>query len=176
MTAEQLNVLSNLNPTEEELTHRKEKLQAIHHRRKTLLGRVDNQVVIVNDLLESADVEMMRTEVATLDKKLLELMEANERYEEQVDTEEGSKAFEFANEIDSTVFEIKRKVCTWVKNHDCMSSRASHHSSVRPRHRAEDEASVASNLTNNSHISQKSVDNKAELAALRTEANLTETK
>ena len=133
-------------------------------KRQCSLNRLEKQIKIVTDLLAASNVERVNQEMLSLDQRLLEFMEINERYQGLADAHESNEAAIFADNVDSKVFELKRSVNSWLIEQDRASS---HHSSRSSR-------SSKSHRSCQSHASNMSVDNRAQLESLRVQASFIE--
>ena len=118
----------------------------------TSYSRVQRQCLLVIELLKSANVEIVQQESANLDKRLLEAEEFHSRLMGLLSEESQLEQQDKHETIDTEVFEVKRKTCEWLKDHDSASAAGS-----RVGSRASSRASSRSRGRPNSHASNNSI-------------------
>ena len=144
-----------------------------------MASKMDKEMNILVDLLNSNNAMMMNSEVSNLDRLLAEYMYLNESYEPLVDAQTRAHSREAANQLDDQVFSLKQRVSVWFKNQDCSSSSSkskssSSSSSSKSKGSSRRSLSVRSNTSRNSQASQRSLVNRAALEALKAELNTLE--
>ena len=100
-------------------------LSVLLSQRKSLHNRLLRQLTLVTRCLESTSVEMTNQEVANMDRMLSEFVEVNLKYSELLDDDTAKEECQLLfDKIDADVFEMKTKVCTWLKDHDTVDRRS----------------------------------------------------
>ena len=101
-------------------------------KRKSCHNRLLRQLTLVTQCLESSSIDMVNMETSNLDKLLSELVDINLKYLELEDEEHlQEQCHEWIGQVDETVFEMKTKVCTWLREQDSRSQKSSRSSGSR---------------------------------------------
>jgi len=132
--------------------------------------KVQRQRIIMSDLLESNNVDTVNQELANLDKKLSAAEEVHCRIMPLLSEEEQNIQHLEHEELDTNVFETKRKACQWLKDHDNLSVRSgsSRHTKSQHSHRSNSNDSKHSSKSNRSNKSKSST-TSSKLAYLKAE-------
>ena len=132
----------------------------------TSYRKIKRQCGLVVELLQSTDADMVKAEMANLDKRLAEAEELNVQLLGLLPEDSQAEQHQKHELIDNEVFDVKQQACVWLKNHESeKSSRASSRSSrasSRSGHRskskiaADDKSQASSKHSNNSGSSKSS--------------------
>ncbi len=162
-------------------------------RRSKCYNRLQRQFTLVTQCMESSSIDMVNMETANMDRQFAELVDLNLKYLHVLQEEaEQEECHDWINNVDETVFSIKSKVCSWLKESDPGSAKSSKSSrsgrsserkarassrksarsdSVKSKDSVRSKRSNQSKQSNHSSASKassaSSVENKAHLAGLQ---------
>ena len=141
--------------------------------------KVRRQCALVSGMLQSTNSDMVKAELANLDKRLAEAEELNAQLLGLLNEDQQSEQLQKHEILDNEVFEVKHQVCEWLKINESerssrgssrskghASSRASSHSSHRSKGNSKGHA--PSKCSNQSQSSSKS-QTQRKLASLKAE-------
>ena len=148
--------------------------------RKSAHNRLMRQFTLVTQCIESESMDMVNRETSNMDRMYDELAGINFKYLEFLDEDnEQEECHAWINNVDEKVFELKTKVCTWLREQDTRSSKSSrssnrsrsshrsHCSSQKSRSSRKSSRSCDSRHSNRSTDSIHSIENKAHIAGLK---------
>ena len=109
-------------PTTKGKSYQKEELLK---RRKSVHNRLTRQFTLITQCIESGCVDMVNMETANMDRMFDELKDLNMKYLHLLEEEsEQEECHEWINNVDESVFDLKTKVCTWLKEQDNSSMKS----------------------------------------------------
>ena len=141
--------------------------------------RLSRQVDLMNDVLATDDVDMIKRESTNLDRVLANLVDAHSRLMEVIDGEQSESQAKWMEQIDAEVFHIKQQVCTQLIQHNERASSQSSRSSRSSKKNKEPSDTASSSKSRSSKDSAHSrssktsmVEQKAITASLQAKANI----
>ena len=143
-------------------------IAAVLARRDRLQSRVEKQIQHVRSVMEAGSADMVKYEVANMDKLFFDLSDINQRHEDLLPPESKAEALAWIRSVEDAHFETKALVCDWLKSHEEEDARSRRSRSSRSsRSSASSYRSWRSHRSSKSNASAHSVENLASLAGYK---------